>query len=114
MDGIVCYCIEQEESRRTYVGYTVNFQRRLRQHNRELVGGAKYTHSGTWHARWIVTGFKAKNRAMSFEWNWKNKTRRCKLRKLSPIEKRRYAAVQLLRQERFADLRLIEINESVA
>jgi predicted GIY-YIG superfamily endonuclease len=114
-DGIVCYCLEQEGSRRTYVGYTVNLRRRLRQHNKDLVGGAKYTRQGVWHLRWVVTGFETKNIAMSFEWNWKFRTRRCRLRRLTPIEKRRHAAVCLLRQdERFSTCALHEVNESEA
>lgn len=37
------YILVSENRKRTYVGVTNNFQRRIRQHNGELVGGAKAT-----------------------------------------------------------------------
>ena len=37
------YLLENEPKTRTYVGVTKDLKRRLRQHNKELVGGAKYT-----------------------------------------------------------------------
>ena len=33
---------------KTYIGATIHLERRLRQHNRELKGGAKYTSQGKW------------------------------------------------------------------
>ncbi len=38
-----CYALELAGSRRTYVGYTIDPARRLRQHNGELSGGAAAT-----------------------------------------------------------------------
>jgi predicted GIY-YIG superfamily endonuclease len=44
-----CYVIQSEKNGRSYVGCTVNTKRRLRQHNGELVGGAKSTRGrGPW------------------------------------------------------------------
>jgi len=45
--GVVCtkfhYCYFLRSQNLTYNGYTVDLKRRLRQHNREIKGGAKYT-----------------------------------------------------------------------
>ena len=58
----------------TYVGMTNNFLRRWLQHNRELSGGAKYTHKGQdWYPICIIYGFKNKVEAMQAEWKIKSK-----------------------------------------
>jgi len=57
----------------TYVGYTVNPKRRIRQHNRELkCGGAKKTKRMNGNAYYvaIVSGFESKVSALQFEWAW--------------------------------------------
>jgi predicted GIY-YIG superfamily endonuclease len=54
--------------KRTYVGCTNNFTRRLRQHNGELVGGAKATRGkGPWRAMLHITGFQSNIQALQFE-----------------------------------------------
>jgi predicted GIY-YIG superfamily endonuclease len=54
--------------RRTYVGSTTNPERRLRQHNREIVGGARATrvHAPNWKIVLYVTGFP--NRSSACRW----------------------------------------------
>lgn len=100
MTEIVCYCLERVDGRKTYVGYTVNLAKRIRQHNGELVGGAKYTHGGKWVVRWMVSGFRTKNEAMSFEWHWKRQTR--KQNGCTPAEKRVSAAQYLCTLSRWS------------
>lgn len=64
-----CYLIQSNDKRRTYVGYTKNVQKRLRQHNGEIKGGAKATRSHRpWRLIVYVQGFLTANEAMSFEW----------------------------------------------
>ena len=75
---LCCYLLTS--GNRTYIGYTVDVTRRLRQHNGELKGGAKYTHGRIWKLAAKVTGFNTKREAMSFEWHWKHKTRGLKQR----------------------------------
>lgn len=54
--------------KRTYVGCTNNFTRRLRQHNGEIVGGAKATRGkGPWSAMLHITGFQSNIQALQFE-----------------------------------------------
>jgi putative endonuclease len=63
----------------SYVGYTVNRQRRIRQHNGELVGGAKYTSSrGPWRMVMAIRGnglWWTRKAALSLEWRLKHVAR---------------------------------------
>ena len=58
----------------TYVGVSPDPVRRLRQHNGEICGGAKYTtgRGPGWKHACIVSGFRAGREAMQFEWAWKH------------------------------------------
>lgn len=52
-----------------YVGYSVDVRRRRRQHNGELVGGAKRTkRDRPWRIAAVVSGFASATDALSFEW----------------------------------------------
>jgi len=56
----------------TYTGYTTNLEKRLRQHNGELKGGAKFTRNkGVWKY-FYVAEFNNKTDAMSCEWKVKH------------------------------------------
>lgn len=69
MSGYVCYTLCSANGRCTYVGITNCLARRLRQHNGELSGGAKYTASrGPWTVACVVSGFRTKIEALQFEW----------------------------------------------
>ena len=54
----------------TYAGVSPDPIRRLRQHNSEIKGGAKYTTSrgSGWQHICVISGFKDKIQAMQFEW----------------------------------------------
>jgi predicted GIY-YIG superfamily endonuclease len=54
----------------TYAGVSPDPTRRLRQHNKEIKGGAKYTTSKGpgWTHMCIVRGFRTKIESMQFEW----------------------------------------------
>lgn len=68
----VSYLLTNTTTNRTYIGITNCLERRLRQHNGDLQGGAKYTRSGRpWHVHAIVYPFPTKSAAMRFEWRWK-------------------------------------------
>ena len=84
----------------TYVGATVDLDRRLRQHNKELKGGAhatsmKVEKGETWTRACHVAGFPDWPSALQFEWRWKQLSRKLPL-KMVPLERRRTALKQLL------------------
>ena len=71
-----CYVLVNSSRRNTYVGYTVNPMRRLRQHNGELTGGAKYTsaHGPGWQFALILTSPSESwthKKALSLEYHMK-------------------------------------------
>lgn len=66
-----CYLLESTDKRRTYIGATVDVDRRLDQHNRKLAGGAKATAGRTWRRVLYVSGFPSWPDTLSFEWAWK-------------------------------------------
>ena len=65
----MCYVLKSLSSKRIYVGYTIDFDRRLRQHNGEIKGGAKKTEKGRpWVPICHIKGFYEKSSALRFEW----------------------------------------------
>ena len=55
---------------RSYVGATVNLDKRLKQHNGLLKGGAKYTAEELGKES-SLNGFKTWSDTLKFEWRWK-------------------------------------------
>lgn len=85
MNKYYCYILKnshEPHKNRTYNGFTNNPKRRIRQHNGEIKGGAKYTRSfgnSTWEIYALITGFTSKSNALQCEWRIKhpdNKKRR--------------------------------------
>lgn len=88
----------------TYVGATVDVERRLRQHNKEIKGGATATTTRVnkgevWERACHVSGFPDWPAALQFEWRWKQLSRKLPS-SLFPLEKRMRALKQLLDLER--------------
>ena len=88
----------------TYVGATVDLNRRLRQHNKEITGGAhatgiKVQKGETWTRAAHVSGFPDWQAALQFEWRWKQLSRKLSL-KMKPLERRIHALKNLLALER--------------
>ena len=74
-DKYYCYILYQTnlESDITYNGSTNNLVRRLRQHNGELVGGAKATSGkGPWKYLAVMEGFVDHHEALCCEWRIKH------------------------------------------
>lgn len=64
---------------KTYVGSTVNLNRRIRQHNGEIKGGAKYTRNGSWEYYCVMYNLNNnKNKCLSEEWHIKWMTTKIK------------------------------------
>jgi predicted GIY-YIG superfamily endonuclease len=80
-----CYILQQDNKINSlnYVGYTVNFNRRIRQHNCIIKGGARYTKNrGPWSFLAVMTCSSWNNiRAMQVEWLIKHPTRARKRQK---------------------------------
>lgn len=90
------------DGRKTYVGATVNPERRLRQHNGEICGGARATKGRTWVRRFLVGGFADERAALRFEWRWKYLTRQAPGD--SFMERRTHALSLLLSDFPFAEV----------
>lgn len=76
----------------TYVGATVDLHHRLRQHNKEIKGGAvatsnKVTAGHIWKRVCHIHGFPDWNSALQFEWAFKYYSRKFGKR-MNPIERR--------------------------
>ena len=110
------YILESSDKAATYVGATVNLDHRLRQHNKELAGGAhatsvKVAQGSSWHRVCHVEGFPDWSAALQFEWRLKQLSRKlCQTKNTTsnlascfhskPIERRIQALHQLLELER--------------
>ncbi len=70
-NDIVVYLLRCETGNRTYVGYTTDLAKRLRQHAGELAGGARSTRGYRWSLVGYIEGFQYKGHAMSVEWHAK-------------------------------------------
>ena len=97
------YLLESSDNA-TYVGATIDVNRRLRQHNKEIKGGAHATgkrveKGETWKRICYVKNFPTWVAALQFEWKWKNLTRKLPST-MNPLERRKIALEELLSLER--------------
>lgn len=95
------YCLQSLDKKGTYVGATVDPQRRLRQHNKELVGGARATARREGWTFFCYVGPFGKIKALQFEWRWKHLSRRASG---NPLERRQKALNTLLQENENLDL----------
>lgn len=85
-----------KNSRRSfYIGKTTDPKKRIRQHNGEILGGAKQTRKASkrpWEMIVVVEGFPSRTSALQFEWQWqhpkKSKVVRSAVKRASASSKR--------------------------
>lgn len=97
------YCLIASNGN-SYIGATVDLNRRLRQHNGEIVGGAVATKiqikkGEVWERACYIKGMPDWRTALQVEWRWKQLSRKLPKNKL-PLERRMMALSQLLLLER--------------
>ena len=95
-----CYLLITNDYSNTYVGATVDLNRRLRQHNKEIQGGARATgmkveKGSVWERVCYISGFPDWSATLQFEWRWKQINRKIPFGK-SCLERRMRALKQLL------------------
>jgi putative endonuclease len=88
----------------TYIGATFDLERRLRQHNKEIKGGAiatgaKVSNGQIWVRIAHVENFPDWQAALQFEWRLKQLSRKISL-SINPLHRRMLALKQLLKLER--------------
>ena len=83
-------------STRNYIGATTNITRRIRQHNREIKGGARRTRNRTWELVLYVQGFRTWRETLQFEWAFRHYSRSCR-----SVHTRRTALDQVMARERW-------------
>tara|TARA_B100001057_G_scaffold498392_1_gene605226 strand:+ start:173 stop:577 length:405 start_codon:yes stop_codon:yes gene_type:complete len=103
MSRFYVYLLESTDNS-TYIGATVDLDHRLRQHNKEIKGGAvatskKVTQGQTWTRVCHVKNFPTWKAALQFEWAWKYYSRKLP-KKMFPLERRKQALTTLLSLER--------------
>lgn len=111
MPSHFCYIIENETRTKTYVGYTTTPLKRIRQHNGEIKGGAKYTsRNGT---KWTYVAIVSSplplphfdnHIALSLEWHMKPHGKNHILRTMEPVKGRIQLLAKALAREKFNTL----------
>ena len=103
MNNYLVYLLVNTKNNCTYIGSTNNSVRRLRQHNGDLVGGAKYTKSKKGEGEWNYFGHilnLEKCQALSIEKKIQKRSRKTSGK--NPLEKRLNCISKLL--EEYPDL----------
>lgn len=94
----------QSTNGNTYIGATVDLDHRLKQHNKEIKGGAyatgiKVEQGEIWTRVAHIVGFPDWQSALQFEWRWKQISRKYPA-KMNPLERRLKALKDLLALDR--------------
>ncbi len=108
-----CYFLECSD-KNTYIGATVDVDRRLRQHNSEIKGGARRTTARSasglkWHRILYVSGFASSQEALQFEWRWKYFSRKSSAK--SPMERRIEALAHTLKFKQFGPALTLHVEQ---
>jgi len=94
------YLLKEDGGNRTYVGFTSDLDRRLRQHNGELKGGAKSTRGRSWVLYGYVSGIMELREGLQLEWRIKHPYGK---KKICGIENRINAINYVLGLDKFVE-----------
>ena len=83
-------------NRSSYIGACVKPERRLRQHNSEIVGGARRTRGKLWRFHCVISGFHTWRQALQYEFAFKHISKNCR-----GIQSRQIALEKLMQKERW-------------
>lgn len=107
----VCYLLQSQDGRKTYVGKTNDFERRIFEHNYTDNRGAKYTRGDHWSLVAHVEGFVDNSHVMQFEWRCHHPLRsirnQCLRKGMSNVERRLFVMRSYLEQDAFQMCRLV-------
>ena len=110
MNNYNLYLLYNTNNNRTYIGITNNLDRRIRQHNSIIKGGAKYTRNfkgiGEWKYYMYISNLN-KNESLSLERSIKNTKINIKG---STIDKRIYCIKKYLYKFPNSKINLIKFN----
>nr|BDC16802.1 GIY-YIG nuclease [Sicyoidochytrium minutum DNA virus] len=108
--GYYVYLLENPFARRTYIGSTTDIERRLRQHNSEISGGARYTTSLSrvgrkWAVRVLVffpcDGDSRETKKTALRFEWRAKRAAVTMRPISGLDARRVRMIELTGEDLF-------------
>lgn len=99
-----CYMLYTDKNQ-TYIGATIDPDRRLRQHNKEITGGARATgiqveQGLIWKRACYITGIPEWRSALQIEWRWKQIGRTLCKHIRDPIKRRLHSLKVLLSFEK--------------
>jgi len=87
------YLLKENFGSKTYIGFSRDVDRRLRQHNGFLKGCARATKGKSWNRVCHISGFPDDQSALQFEWAWKFYSRK---QNGTAMQKRMKALLELL------------------
>jgi len=108
-NNYILYLLINTSNNNTYLGITNNSERRIRQHNGEIKGGARYTKMKKGLGEWkyvIKVSNLTKSEALSIERTAKNL--RSKSKGKTPLERRKYVLLPLL--EKYENIKINNID----
>jgi predicted GIY-YIG superfamily endonuclease len=115
MKKYYCYLLT-DEFNNTYIGITNNLTKRLRQHNGEISGGAKYTtRSNSWKYDTVIGHFKTLSKVLRFEWYWKHRLNGNNkwVRNKSGMDQKIKRLNELLTQDEWKNKQIIQNTELI-